>query len=143
MGKYVASVNHLTISLNSQSKDLHRLKHTDLNAADKMNFAAVLAICDERTETLLADVVPASHGTRAYLWMMRYRLQSYICEKCVASTRIYYVWYGLFFLRLWRKWIHEDESCRAENVITYNAYVFAELNAQALVNGVVKMWLKS
>lgn len=112
MGKYVASVSHLKMLLSDKSKDIHRLKSTDLDGSDKMNFDAVLAISDERMETILADVA-GSEGTVVYLRLIRYALQSFMDENITATRRIYLVWYTVFFLRLWRTWISEDSDCRA------------------------------
>lgn len=133
MGKYVASVSHLKMLLSDKSKDIHRLKSTDLDGSDKMNFDAVLAISDERMETILADVA-GSEGTVVYLRLIRYALQSFMDENITATRRIYLVWYTVFFLRLWRTWISEDSDCRASNFITANAYMCIELNAHSLVN---------
>lgn len=137
MGKFVASISHLRILMNTTTKDAHGLTSTDITGADKMNFRAVLAISNERVESLLKNV-PGSAGTVVYLRVIRYVLQSFTAKDISASERIYFMWYAVFVLRHWRKWILTDCNTRAANFITSNAYICIELNAHALINCVLK-----
>lgn len=137
LGNYVASPSHLAIVLNTMPKIEHRLKQTDINAADKMNFDAVLAVTNERLEPML-EKVPGSEGTRSFLKLMRCILHSFAEADLTPSKRIYLIWYAVFFLRVWKTWLLHDARYLAENFITSNAYTCVELNAHALVNAVVK-----
>lgn len=130
MGSFVANMNDLKSVLKAFTKDVHHLKETDLDGSDKMNYAAVLAISNKRMETIL-DQVPGSDGTKVYLRIMRYVLQSYTDETISTDQRIYLIWYAVFFLRLWKRWIL-GSSYRLENFIAANAYMCIELNAHSL-----------
>lgn len=137
MNKYISTVNHFKILMENHTKDVHHLKATDLNGYDKMNFGAVLAICNEHIQELLAEV-PGSSGTVMYVKIMRYVISSFTDETITTSDRVYRMWYAVFVLRLWREWIYSNINYSADNFITYNAYMCVELNAHALLNCIEK-----
>lgn len=64
-------------------------------------------------------------------------LKSFTDELISAEERIYLIWYAVFFLRFWKRWICSS-SFRTRNFITSNAYMCIELNAHTLINAVIK-----
>lgn len=49
------------------------------------------------------------------------------------EKRIYYLWYSVFFLRLWRAWLlNHDTHSTEHNFITLNAYICVEINAHGM-----------
>lgn len=135
MGNQFVSSGHLNVLINLVSKDKHLLNLSDLSPKDKMNFASVMKICDPRVWKLLEMNVPGSEGTIAYLRVMYYVLISYLCKTMTIADRIYYAWYSIFFLRLWRAWIKDQPHYSlTNNCITSNTYVCVELNAHTLLN---------
>lgn len=66
----MCTIIHLKIIMETINKDEHQLKTTELNAFDKMNFDAVLSICNKRIAVLL-DQIPGSKGTAVYVRLMR------------------------------------------------------------------------
>lgn len=139
-GNFVASHAHLEILRSVVSKDEHCLTETDLSARDKMNFASVLKICDPKTWTLLETHVPGSAATCAFLKLIYYSLNSYLNTAPTIQERIYYIWYSVFFVRMWRAWIHEHSTYSVTtNSITLNSYLCMEINAHSLVNVILKL----
>lgn len=134
MGNFFASPDHLKSLIEDFSKDKHLLSLSDLKPEDKMNFSAAEKICSLQVIKLL-ESVPDSQGTRAYLKIMHLSIASFLDTGSDIKTRIYNIWYAVFFLRIWRNWIenHPDYKLGA-NFITTNCYNCLELNAHALIN---------
>lgn len=139
LGNFVIAAGHLQILIDLVSKDKHLLTQSDLSSKDKMNFGSVIKICDPKIWTLLEKHVPGSEGTRAYLKMMFYVLHSYLSTALTIRDRIYYIWYSVFFLRLWRAWLKSiPEYSLTNNCITSNAYLCIEFNAHGLLNAIFR-----
>lgn len=102
-----------------------------------MNFASVVKICDPKIWTLLQIHVPGSEATRAYLKIMYYVINSFLSISISIEDRIYYIWYSVLFLRLWRAWICSiPDYSSTSNWITTNAYLCIEINAHGLLNAI-------
>lgn len=137
LGKFFIPPGHLSVLINNFSKDKHLLTPSDLSSKDKMNFASVIKICDPKIWNLLKLHVPGSEGTVLYLQMMYFVIISYLSKTMTIADRIYFLWYSVFFIRLWRAWIdRETEYSLTNNCITSKTYLCIELNAHALLNSI-------
>lgn len=73
-------------------------------------------------------------GTIAYLNIMKYIILSFLDESTTLSARVYYMWYSVFFLRIWRAWIKRNKQYTIkDNFLTSNCYLCIELNAHNLI----------
>lgn len=134
LGHFIISSGNLQILINTVSKDKHLLTQSDLSPRDKMNFGSVIKICDPKIWALLENHVPGSEGTREYLKITYYVLNSYLSVSITVIDRIYYLWYSVFFLRLWRAWLNSKlDYSVTNNCITANAYLCIELNAHSML----------
>ncbi|XP_031332934.1 uncharacterized protein LOC116163219, partial [Photinus pyralis] len=133
-GDYIVSSDHLKYIIEHFSKDVHRLVLTDINSQDKMNFTAVLKICDAKVLDLLKSAVPNSEATILYLTIVKNVLDAYMQQDIKLDERLYKIWYSVFILRIWRQWIKEsDIYTLKDNFITLNSYTCIELNAHAMI----------
>lgn len=97
-----------------------------------MNFDAVEKLCAPRVTELLS-AIPDSQSTKQFLILIKHILNSFLDKKLKIEERIYSIWHGTFFLRLWRKWLQENNYSIDKNFITSNAYTSIELNAHGLL----------
>lgn len=139
LGNFVISSGHLQTLINLVSKDKHLLTQSDLSSKDKMNFTSAKKISDPKIWSLLEKHVPGSEATRAYLQIMYYVLNSYLSQALSMEDRNYYIWYSVFFLRLWRAWMNSvSEFSLQNNCITLNTYLCIEINAHSLLNDIFR-----
>lgn len=90
-------------------------------------------MCDEKVLNLLSEI-ESTNATLLYMKIMHFLIDSLIETKDSLSDRIYKIWYCIFFLRIWRRWIKDHEIyALQENSITLNAYTCIELNGHMLV----------
>lgn len=135
VGDSVVSINHLRFLLYEFSKSEHNLKKRDVFNVDIQNFESVLKICDPKVIRLLKENVPGSEGTQQYLRLMYMSLYAVLQEELSVENRLYYLWYTVFFLRIWRSWIlKHDEYTVANNFLTLNNYLCIEINAHGMYN---------
>lgn len=133
-GDFVASVDHLKYIISHFSKDQHWLVETDIDSQDKMNFASVLKICNEKVLDLLKNDVPNSDATVLYLCIMRNVLDAFMKKQIRLENRLYQLWYSVFLLRIWRQWIKESDIYTLKhNFISLNSYTCIELNAHSMI----------
>ncbi|XP_031349112.1 uncharacterized protein LOC116175142 isoform X1 [Photinus pyralis] len=134
IGNYIASKDHLATLIETVSKDQHLLCETHLSGTDNMNFESVEKISHARVQECLAKYVAESQATVAFLKVIRYVLDSFLEKSLKVCDRIYYMWYAVNFLRLWRHFIRSHSALNlSTNFITLNAYSCIELNAHALI----------
>ncbi|KAK3908493.1 Nucleoprotein, partial [Frankliniella fusca] len=134
MGTHCASVAHLEHLLATTSRMKHLLRDTDLNHADKMNFAAVLRITDERVLSLLRGKGMEQYAaTELFLTLVRGVLVAFLDDELTAEERIFQIWRSTFFFRIWREWLVQNEHSLEQCFITPNTFQSVELNAHALV----------
>ena len=132
MGNFFASSNHLHALRSTFQKDKHGLRLKDVNHKDKQNFQAVVNITN--AGDLLLHI-PQSSGTKCYISLIKCVIDSYLDKALVPLERIEKLWYVVFVLRYWRKWILlNNHYTLGQNFITSNAYCGVELNAHAMVN---------
>lgn len=132
--KHFIELEHLYVLMDTVSKDQHLLTSSTLNPNDRQNFPSVLRMCNEKVTTLLKSEVKNSGGTVVFLETMRDILDSYMDITLSPLARVEKLWYRVFILRIWRKFIssHAKYSLK-DNFLTSNCYSCVELNAHSLV----------
>lgn len=141
MEDYTATGDHLYALKTSFQKDVHGLRLKDINHKDKQNFQAVLNITS--AGHLLSKILKAN-GTKCYVELIKFVMDSYLNNDLDPLSRIEKIWYVVFFVRYWRKWILLNHRYTLrDNFITPNAYMCIELNAHALINFLIKSKIKS
>lgn len=139
IGNYIISASHVKYLLYNFSKDKHLLTKKDIDGKDKMNFGAVLKISHERVIKLLEREVIGSKGTQEYLKIINYITYAFLSTELRILTRLYCMWYSLFFFRMWRQWLSRKESYSVvDNFISLNTYMCIEINAHGLLNLILK-----
>lgn len=139
IGNKTASPQYLKYLINNFSKDKHLLTEQDLKLEDKMNFKAAEKMCSNNVINLL-KTMPDTEATCAYLNIMNLVTSSFLAKELDIEKRLYNLWYCVFFVRIWRKWIKDNNKYSlANNFITTNCYVCIELNAHALINVIVNI----
>ena len=102
-------------------KDVHHNK-------DKQNFQAVVNITNAGE---LLSHVPQSNGTKCYINLIKCVIDSYLDKALAPLKRIEKLWYAVFVLRYWRKWILlNNHYTLGHYFITSNAYCGVELNGE-------------
>lgn len=104
IGNFLISASHLQELIETYSKDKHLLRRSDLIPEDKMNFRSAEKICAPTVLELLKHI-PESQGTIAFLKSMNYVLTSFLDKSLTVEDRIYRIWYGVYFFRMWRYFI--------------------------------------
>jgi hypothetical protein len=138
-GNTLISSCHLTTLISTIPKDKHKLVLGDIDPTDKMNYASVTKIIDPIVAECLIKYVPGSVGLVLYLKLMRCSILPFVDETLEPQERVQMIWYAIFFLRIWRKYVKEsNEKGGLESFITYNTYSCVELNGHSLVNLIVK-----
>lgn len=143
MGKFKVSIKHLYELIESTNKIDNNLSKSDLIVKDKQNFASCQRICDEKVLNLLL-AKNEYHGTYNYLLLINLLITAYTQPEIHLSTRIFYAWIVVFFVRLWRLWLYKSRKISRfsnQNVnshsrsyfITSNALFSIELNAHTLI----------
>lgn len=138
IGKFVVSYAHSENLLDLFTRDKHCLTEKDFSPKDKMNFRSVLRFCDPLVQKLLHDNCPASEATQEYLKIMHYVIDSYLSKQLGILERLYRIWYSVYFLRYWRKWLSDNGYSLQDNFISLNSYLCIEINAHALLNIIFK-----
>ena len=84
--------------------------------------------------------IPDAKGTATFLEVLKCIVDSYLDKKLDPLSRIEILWYAVFFMRYWRKWLtlHPDFTL-ANNFITRNAYMCIELNVHALITFLITL----
>lgn len=101
---------------------------------DKMNFEAIDKMCAPCVIDVLETELENAQATKQLLSLTRNILDSFLDKSLEIERRVYLIWNALFFLRLWRAWIKENEQYSLEkNFLTLNAYTCIEINAHSLL----------
>ena len=131
LGKYVAGSHHIRMIKMHYAKDQHGLREKDVDHRDKQNFDAVVHMIKSSS---LLDNIPDAVGTKCFIEMIKYVVDSFLNKQLSPLTRIQMIWYANIFVRYWRKWIelHPQYNIK-NNFLTQNAFTCIELNAHALV----------
>jgi len=119
MGKYLLTVFcHLHEVKLTYQKCKHGLHQRDLDHKHKQNFQTVLNI--KSAGHLLVEI-PQANATKCYVDLIRNVIDSYLNKSLDLCERLEKLWYVVFFLRYWRKWITLNKShTLGNNFITPN-----------------------
>ena len=121
------------------SKINHQLNESDVTLKDRMNFGATLRLTHPRVQKLLCKYVTGSEATQMYLKLIFYSLHSMLSAKFTVFQRVYYLWYCIFYYRMWRNWLKSQKQySTTSNFITVNSSTGLELNAHGILNLVLK-----
>lgn len=137
--KHSIELKHLYYLLDHFTKDKHQLTASILNPIDKQNFESVLRMCDEKV-TCLLQCVKNSKGTIWFLETIRDVLDSYMCPNLPPLQRIQKLWYRIFCIRLWRRYISSHRKyCVEDNFLTANCYTCIELIGHSLIQIIIHL----
>lgn len=104
---------------------------------DAMNYQIAKKVCSQRIIDLLKD--EEELATKLYIQLALYTQTSFIEPDTTPEFRIYYAWYVVFFLRIWRQKVMKCKGQTLKNdFVTSNSYICAELNAHGLLLLLVK-----
>lgn len=132
--KYYIQVEHLEFLTEHFSKDKHLLTKTVLSPIDRMNFGSVEKICDQNVISLLKQHVRGSEGTAKYLEILRNVIDAFMKNDLSPEERIKKMWYSIFIVRLWRKYIaRKKDLTLKQNFISSYLYSCLEINAHSLI----------
>lgn len=133
MGYKQVTVTHLKLLINSAGKDVHGLVLKDICPDDKQNFRSLKNVINPRVLDALILNVPDSQATVMYLKLCS-NIESAMNDfDMMPVERIKRIWFTVFFLRIWRKWILSSKYSLTQNWITPNAYACVEVNAHSIV----------
>lgn len=134
-GRYgFIQINHLKQLINDFPKDHHNLTPYTLNPTDKQNFVSAQRMCSEKVTDLLLKSVPESEATAKFLEIIRFIIDSYMSTTLTPLERVSKMWYALFMIRIWRRFIkRKKDCCSKNNFLTMNCYSCIELNSHSLV----------
>lgn len=140
MGQYSATSGDIVKLAAITTKDKHFLNYQDLTLKDRMSFASTMRLCHPRIWALLKNKVPGSDGTQIYLKIIFFAMQSVLSTKLNPLERLYCIWYGVFFMRMWRCWLSKQEEyySQVNNFISLNSYICLELNSHGMLNLIMK-----
>ena len=114
MGDFTAGVHHLQILVESFAKEQHGICHKDIDCKHKQNYEAVLHISSPTALNLLKQLPD----------VLRSFIDGFLDKQLSVSNRVYKVWYVVFFLRYWQRWIKLSKAFSIKNnFITTNAVV--------------------
>lgn len=138
MGQFIVDINHLKEILEKYPKFEHELVLSDLSPTDKMNFRSVEKLMNDNLLKILEKNEEHS-ATLQYLKIMKYCVQSFLSTTISMRTRIYYMWYSVMFLRIWKKWIPLN-GCYVirDHFISTPTHACIELNAHGLIIAILK-----
>lgn len=120
--------------LHKYTKDKHLLTKTILNPRDRQHFTSVLKMCDAKVIDELLKTVCGSNATRLYLQMIKDIITAFMDPDLMHAQRIRCIWYPLFIIRIWRKYIETDKTCTLkDNFLSAYSYTCLELNAHGLI----------
>lgn len=132
--RYFIQLDHLQYLVSHFPKDRHQLTRTILKPEDKQNFGSVLRICDPIVRQMLQNHVEGSAATIKYLELMKNFLDSYEDKSLSPLDRVSKLWYSLFFVRIWKRYVLSDKNLTTTyNFLPPNCYSCLEINAHAMV----------
>lgn len=134
MGSHNVSIIHLKTLLRDVQKSVHGLTYADVFPVDRMNYGSFEKIVQDRVINALREHVAGSEATVQYLLMFRDIVGSFLEFDSSPLDRIFNIFRGLFFIRIWRRFIKCARSYTIkDNFITYNTYMCIEINATNLI----------
>lgn len=137
--EYFIQMSHLQQLLKNYTKDVHQLTATILNPVDKQNFQSAQRMCDSNVIELLRKNVRGGDGTAKFLEIMRNVIDAYMNLELTPLERIKKIWYTIFIIRMWRKYIYSNRNLSNKNFLTQYCYVCIELNAHSMVLALIQL----
>lgn len=140
IGTKIVSTVHIKTLLKTVPKEVHGLVSSDIIPEDKQNYNSLEKIMDDRVLNSMKIHVPDSEGTIMYLTLCKLITSSFTAMNLKPIDRVYKIWYAVYFLRCWRKWLKSNNDYRlSENFISDNAYTSIEVNAHSLIEIIIKL----
>lgn len=140
MGSKQASVTHLKSLVSNVQKSVHGLNSTDIRLIDRQNIRSYEKMVDQRVIVALQNHVNGSEATVKYLQLCSDITSSYLDFEMAPLDRIFHMFRGVYFLRIWRNYITASRfHTLKDNFITSNAYTGIEINARSLINCIKKL----
>lgn len=135
--KWCITISHLERLYEKGNKHEHGLTKTILNPIDRQNFFSAKCMCAKKVTDALKSI-PNSKATVKYLEIMRDVMDAFMEESLSPKERLRKIWYSLFLVRLWRKFINTSKKWELKtNFLTANCYSCLELNAHSLVKTIL------
>lgn len=139
IGNRIATVAHIKMLL-THPKEVHGLVYSDVIPDDRQNYGSLEKIMHPRVISTLKNEIVDSEATVVYLTLCDQITSSFVQTDLSPIDRVYKLWNAVYFLRCWRKSIILSKILTlTENFITTNAYTCIEVNAQALIELIVKL----
>lgn len=139
VGNKQVTVGHLKMLIETVSKDVHGLVAKDISPEDRQNFGSLQKLMEPRVEESLKNFIPNSEATIAFIQICRYVTSSYLDINLTPIDRIFRMWYAVYFLRAWKKWLIKNDYSLDEHFITANAFQCIEINAHCLLSLVIRL----
>lgn len=134
MGVFDVSIIHLQQLVKNVQKSVHGLSQIDVCPIDRMNVDSFQKIISDRVLEALRVHIEKSDATIQYLKIARDITSSFLLHDLSPKERIFRMWHGVYFLRIWRQFILSSKKYTLkDNFITSNTYVSSELNARNLI----------
>lgn len=133
-GNSVITVSHLKFLILKVAKDKHGLTHSDILPEDRQNYRSLEKMMEDRVIDALKMYIPGSEGTVVYLTICKYVTSSFLDPDLMPNERVYRLWYSLYLLRIWRRFIVSSDIYNLkENFLSPNCYSCIETNAVELL----------
>lgn len=139
LGNNQISVAHLKMPILNVPKNIHGLVQRDICPDDRQNFSSLLKIMKPRVTEALQKYIINSEATIVFIKICHFVTSSLMDTNVNPIDRIFRMWYSLFFLRTWKKWLVENGFNLDDHFISSNAFECIEINAHYLLSLVVRL----
>lgn len=91
-------------------------------------------MCNQEVICSLKEKVHGSQGTAQFLQIIRDVVDSFLDKQLLAQQRVRKMWYALFLIRIWYRFIEKRKDCTLKNnfISTY-CYSCIGMNAHSLI----------
>lgn len=136
MGIETACRAHLQQLLKIFDKSKHGLTQQILENKDKQNYESIEILLKEDLHKSLEETEKTmkTKGTITYLWLMRNIRDAFFDRGISPLKRIFLMWQTVFFMRIWRVWLSNNQYSASDHFVTQNVYICTELNGHMLLN---------
>ena len=136
IGVETACRGHLEYLLKAFPKSKHGLTHKMLENKDKQNYSSIEILISAGVKECLEIIEPTikTKGTLIILWLIKNIRDTFFDKSISPLERISCIWKVIFFLRIWRVWLHLNNYTELDHFITRNAYICTELNGHLVLN---------
>lgn len=132
IGSKIISVSFLQLLLKEDDRR-YGICLSDLKNTDAMNVRIAEKVGSERIISGLEKNVPGSEALVVYLSLMMWVRKAYIDAETSPVTRVFLAWKLVFFVRIWKASLVEDDEKTLKHFISSNTYNCLELNAHSLL----------